>query len=133
MSIPKAEPRSAAGTMSPVMPWTIGCRALKNSPEVNSSSPSRASDGLPPPWMLQPKISTSTEYTPVQTRASVLRLRPVRTAQSASQPPAGKPRMPAPALNAAVSAATSRLLCAASLTICTDQKLKNQRFHRIAM
>ena len=41
--------------------------------------------------------------------------------------------MPAPALNAAVSAAASRLLCAASLTICTDQKLKNHRFHRIAM
>ena len=41
--------------------------------------------------------------------------------------------MPAPALNAAVSAATSRLLCAVSRTICTDQKLKNHRFHRIAM
>ena len=69
----------------------------------------------------------------MQISASVLRLRPVRTAQSASHPPAGKPRMPAPALNAAVSAAASRLLWAASLTICTDQKLKNHRFHRIAM
>ena len=83
--------------------------------------------------MLQPKISTRTEYTAVQPRASVLRGLPVRTAQSASQPPTGNPRMPAPALNAAVSAAASRLLCAASLTICTDQKLKNHRFHRIAM
>ena len=61
LSIPKAEPRSLAGTMSPVMPCTIGCRALKNSPEVNSSSPSSASEGLSPPETLQPKISTSTE------------------------------------------------------------------------
>ena len=41
--------------------------------------------------------------------------------------------MPAPALNAAVRPAATRLLCAASLTICTDQKLKNHRFHSTAM
>ena len=49
LSMPKAEPRSLAGTRSPVMPCTIGCRALKNTPELNSSSPRRASDGSASP------------------------------------------------------------------------------------
>ena len=61
LSMPKAEPRSLAGTMSPVMPCTIGCRALKNSPEVNSSSPSRASEGLPPPGDAPAEDQPSTE------------------------------------------------------------------------
>ena len=69
----------------------------------------------------------------MQIRASGLRPLPVRMARSANQPPTGNPRIPAPALKAAVSAAASRLLSAASRTICTDQKLKNQRFHRMAM
>ena len=60
-SMPKAEPRSVAGTMSPVMPCTIGCSALKNTPEENSSRPSRNSEGSRPPEMLKPKMSTSTE------------------------------------------------------------------------
>ena len=41
--------------------------------------------------------------------------------------------MPAPALNAAVSAACRKEDCAASAMIETDQKPKNQRFQRIAM
>jgi hypothetical protein len=75
----------------------------------------------------------STEYAAVQTSSSGLRPQPRRSDQSASQPPAGKPISPAPALNAAVRPAAIRLLSAASRTICTDQKLKNHRFHRIAM
>ena len=41
--------------------------------------------------------------------------------------------MPAPALNAAISADLPNEECAASATIETDQKLKNHRFHSTAM
>jgi hypothetical protein len=46
------------------MPWTIGWRALKKTPELNSSSPRRPSDGSAspsPPETLHPKIRTRTE------------------------------------------------------------------------
>ena len=61
LSSPKTEPRSLAGTMSPVMPCTIGCRALKNSPDVNSSRPSSSSEGVLPSRTCHPKASASTE------------------------------------------------------------------------
>ena len=41
--------------------------------------------------------------------------------------------IPAPALNAAVRPAATFFLFSVSLTICTDQKLKNHRFHSTAM
>ena len=41
--------------------------------------------------------------------------------------------MPAPALKVAISAASRNEESAAPATIATDQKPKNQRFHRIAM
>jgi hypothetical protein len=58
---------------------------------------------------------------------------PLRTATSDSHPPTGNPRMPAPALKAAVSAERPNDECAASPTIETDQKEKNQRFQSTAM
>jgi hypothetical protein len=58
---------------------------------------------------------------------------PRRTATSDSQPPIGKPMMPAPALNAAISAERPNDECAASATIDTDQNEKNHRFHSTAM
>ena len=79
--------------------------------------------------MVRPKATARIVWTTAQTMASGLRPLPCRARRSASQPPIGKPMMPAPALNAAVRPAATRLLCAASLTICTDQKLKNHRFH----
>ena len=47
--------------------------------------------------------------------------------------PTGKPMMPAPALNAAMSAERPNDECAASATIETDQNEKNHRFHSTAM
>jgi hypothetical protein len=69
----------------------------------------------------------------VNTTTSGLRPLPCRIATSASQPPTGKPRIPAPALNAAIMAERPNDECAASATIDTDQNEKNHRFHRTAM
>jgi hypothetical protein len=60
-SSPNTEPRSLGGTMSPVMPCTIGCSALKNRPEVNSSTPSSSSDGSLPSRTLKPNARARME------------------------------------------------------------------------
>ena len=114
------------------MAWAIGCIALKHVLAPNSSAAISHTDGCPPPAITAPNPSVSTSCAAVNPTVSRLRPSPRRTATSDSQPPIGKPRMPAPALNAAISAERPNDEWAASATIATDQNEKNHRFHRTA-
>src|SRR5690349_21850751 len=114
--------------MSASIAWAIGCIALKNVLAQNSSAAITHTLAAPPATTT-PNASVSTNCIAVKATTSGLRPSPRRTATSDNQPPVGKPRMPAPALNAAIIADLPKEEWAASATIATDQKLKNHRFH----
>src|SRR3954462_10872206 len=118
--------------MSATIACAIGCIALKNVLAANSSPAMSHTDGKPDATTM-PNATVKTHCVAVNAITSGFRPRPRRLVTSESQPPAGKPRMPAPALNAAISAERPNDECAASATIDTDQKLKNHRFHSTAM
>src|SRR3954454_3133036 len=118
--------------MSATIACAIGCIALKNVLAENSSAAISQTDGEPAATT-SPNATVSTHWTDVNAITSGLRPIPRRIATSDSQPPTGKPRMPAPALNAAISAERPNEEWAASPTIETDQNEKNQRFQRTAM
>ncbi len=131
--MPKAEPRMRGSAISAVQAWPTGWRALKNRLAVNSSSPMVHRAGWAAAVTYQAKATVSRAWTPVQESITDLRLQPRRRVRSESQPPAGKPMSPAPALKPAVRAAFMNEEWAAPEMMDTDQKLKNHRFHRIAM
>src|SRR3954452_743718 len=118
--------------MSATIACAIGCIALKNVLAENSSAAISQTDGEPAATT-SPNATVNTHWIAVNATTSGLRPVPRRMATSDSQPPTGKPRMPAPALNAAISAERPNEECAASATIETDQNEKNHRFHSTAM
>src|SRR3954470_24409189 len=118
--------------MSATIAWAIGCIALKNVLAENSSAAISQTDGEPAATT-SPNATVSTHWTDVNAITSGLRPIPRPHAHSHRPPPTGKPRMPAPALNAAIIAERPNEECAASATIETDQNEKNHRFHRTAM
>ncbi len=130
--MPNAAPWCSGAAMSASIACAIGCIALKNVLAENSSA-AITQTFAPPPATTKPKISVSTHCAAVKPTTSGLRPIPRRTATSESQPPTGKPRMPAPALNAAIIAERPNDDPAASATIETDQNEKNHRFQSTAM
>src|SRR4051794_20125275 len=117
--------------MSDTIAWAIGCSALKNRLAVNRRAAINHTFGCPPA-ITKPNPTVRAHWMAVKLSSMPLRPQPRCTAQSDSQPPAGKPRRPAPALNAAIRADLPNDECAASATIATDQNEKNHRFHRTA-
>src|SRR3954454_3231433 len=117
--------------MSGTIACEIGCSALKNRLALNSRPAISHTFGCPPA-ITKPNATVSTHWMAVKVRSMPLRPQPRWTAQSDSQPPAGKPSRPAPALKAAISADLPNDECAASATIATDQNEKNHRFQRTA-
>jgi hypothetical protein len=105
---------------------------LKNVLAPKSSAAISHTDGAPP-VMTSPKATVSAHCSAVNGSTRRLRPMPRRTDTSDSQPPIGNPRMPAPALKAAINAERPNDECAASATIDTDQNEKNHRFHSTAM
>ena len=118
--------------MSAIIACAIGCIALKKVLAPNSRAAISQTDGAPP-VMTSPNATVSRHCSAVKVTTRGLRPIPRRTATSESQPPTGKPMMPAPALKAAMSAERPNDECAASATIETDQNEKNHRFHSTAM
>src|SRR4051794_4728615 len=114
--------------MSASIAWAIGCIALKNVLALNSSA-AISHTLAAPASTTKPKTTASAHWIEVNAITSGLPPIPRRTATSDSQPPVGKPRMPAPALKAAIIAERPNDEPAASATIETDQNEKNQRFH----